>query len=33
MASGGVFARLANLWKGFLSLWVADLEKEQPEIA
>jgi phage shock protein A len=33
MASGGVFARLANLWKGFLSLWVADLEKEHPEIA
>ena len=33
MASGGVFARLANLWKGFLSLWVADLEKDHPEIA
>jgi phage shock protein A len=33
MASGGVLARLANLWKGFLSLWVSDLEKEHPEIA
>jgi phage shock protein A len=33
MASGGAFARLANLWKGFLSLWVSDLEKDHPEIA
>lgn len=33
MAQGGFFARLSNLWKGFLSLWVSDLEKEHPEIA
>jgi phage shock protein A len=25
--------RLSNLWTGFLSLWVSDLEKEHPEIA
>jgi phage shock protein A len=30
---GGFFRRLANLWKGFASLWVADIEKEHPEIA
>src|SRR5687767_9838208 len=29
----GVFSRLGNLWKGFLSLWIADIEKEHPEIA
>ena len=29
----GVFARLANLWRGFLSLWIADVEKAHPEIA
>lgn len=29
----GVISRLANLWKGFLSLWVADIEKDHPEIA
>src|SRR5882724_11530577 len=34
MADGiGLFARLANLWKGFLSLWISDIEKEHPEIA
>ncbi len=33
MAQAGFFSRLTNLWKGFLSLWVADLEKEHPEIA
>jgi phage shock protein A len=33
MAQGGFFTRLGNLWKGFLSLWVSDLEKEHPEIA
>jgi len=27
------FSRLANLWKGFLSLWISDIEKEHPEIA
>jgi phage shock protein A len=25
--------RLANLWRGFLSLWISDIEKEHPEIA
>ncbi len=25
--------RLGNLWRGFLSLWIADIEKEHPEIA
>lgn len=29
----GVFARLANLWRGFLSLWIAGVEQEHPEIA
>ncbi len=29
----GVFSRLSNLWRGFLSLWIADIEKEHPEIA
>jgi len=28
-----LFARIGNLWKGFLSLWIADVEKEHPEIA
>ena len=29
----GVISRLGNLWKGFLSLWVSDIEKDHPEIA
>lgn len=29
----GLFTRLGNLWKGFLSLWIADIEKDHPEIA
>src|SRR5689334_11052476 len=29
----GFFARLGNLWKGFVSLWISDVEKEHPEIA
>lgn len=29
----GLFSRLRNLWRGFLSLWIADIEKEHPEIA
>jgi phage shock protein A len=34
MAEGiGLFARLRNLWRGFLSLWIADIEKDHPEIA
>jgi phage shock protein A len=30
---GGFFRRLANLWSGFVSLWISDIEKEHPEIA
>jgi phage shock protein A len=33
MASIGFFARLGNLWQGFLSLWISDQEKKHPEIA
>jgi len=33
MGDVGLFTRLGNLWKGFLSLWIADVEKEHPEIA
>ena len=34
MSSGtGFFSRLSNLWRGFLSLWVSDLERDHPEIA
>jgi phage shock protein A len=29
----GLFSRLGNLWKGFLSIWISDIEKEHPEIA
>jgi phage shock protein A len=29
----GLFARIGNLWKGFVSLWISDIEKEHPEIA
>ncbi len=28
-----VFGRLGNLWKGFINLWISDVEKEHPEIA
>lgn len=31
--SNAILARLANLWSGFISLWVSDIEKEHPEIA
>ncbi len=31
MAEGGFFSRLGNLWKGFLSLFVGNLEKDNPE--
>ncbi len=31
MAEGGFFARLGNLWGGFISLFVGNLEKENPE--
>jgi len=33
MASAGIFGRLGNLWRGFVSLWIADIEKDHPEIA
>jgi phage shock protein A len=33
MAGGGFFRRLGNLWRGFLSLWISDVEKAHPEIA
>lgn len=33
MAGSGFFTRLANLWNGFLSLWISDVEKDHPEIA
>jgi len=33
MAGSGFFSRLTNLWKGFLSLWISDVEKRHPEIA
>jgi phage shock protein A len=29
----GFFSRVGNLWRGFLSLWIADVEKGHPEIA
>ena len=31
MAEGGFFSRMGNLWKGFLSLFVGNLEKDNPE--
>src|SRR5215831_14040940 len=31
--SEGFFGRLANLWRGFVSLWISDVEKNNPEIA
>ena len=33
MANNAIFARLYNLWTGFISLWVSDVEKANPEIA
>ncbi|MGI8996884.1 MAG: hypothetical protein ACR2GW_09470 [Pyrinomonadaceae bacterium] len=33
MADGGVLSRLGNLWRGFLRLWISDIEKDHPEIA
>ena len=29
----GFFSRIGNLWRGFLSLWVSDVERNNPEIA
>jgi phage shock protein A len=28
-----MLSRLGNLWRGFLRLWISDVEKEHPEIA
>lgn len=33
MADINFFARLGNLWSGFVSLWISDVEKNHPEIA
>lgn len=33
MAESGFFSRIGNLWKGFLSLFIAGIEREHPEIA
>jgi phage shock protein A len=33
MAGVGFFGRLANMWRGFLSIWISDVEKKHPEIA
>ena len=33
MAGTGFFGRLRNLWRGFLSIWISDVEKQHPEIA
>ena len=33
MSDISFFARLANLFKGFLSIFISDIEKEHPEIA
>ena len=29
----GLVSRLGNLWRGFISLWISDVEKQHPEIA
>jgi len=33
MADINFISRLANLWSGFVSLWITDVEKRHPEIA
>lgn len=33
MADVNFFSRLGNLWAGFISLWISDVEKNHPEIA
>lgn len=33
MAQINLLARLTNLWSGFVSLWLSDVEKRHPEIA
>ncbi|MBI3726983.1 MAG: PspA/IM30 family protein [Burkholderiales bacterium] len=33
MSDSNFIARLSNLWSGFVSLWITDVEKRHPEIA
>lgn len=33
MADINFWSRMTNLWKGFVSVWVTDVEKKHPEIA
>jgi phage shock protein A len=33
MAGINFFGRMGNLWRGFVSLWISDVEKKHPEIA
>jgi phage shock protein A len=33
MAGVGFFGRLRNLWRGFLGIWISDVEKKHPEVA
>jgi phage shock protein A len=33
MADSNFFGRITNLWSGFISLWITDIEKKHPEIA
>jgi phage shock protein A len=33
MSTINLIGRLANLWQGFVSLWISDVEKKHPEIA
>ena len=33
MADINFISRLSNLWSGFVSLWITDVEKRHPEIA
>ena len=33
MADINFILRLSNLWSGFVSLWITDVEKRHPEIA
>mgnify|MGYP000889448510 CR=1 FL=1 len=33
MADINFMGRLSNLWSGFVSLWITDVEKRHPEIA
>ena len=33
MAEINFMGRLSNLWSGFVSLWITDVEKRHPELA